>query len=320
MRKRKLGNTDLELTVMGFGAWAIGGGNWEFSWGPQDDKKSIDAIHKALDLGINWVDTAAIYGLGHSEEVVAQALEGRRNDVIVATKCSMRWDDNREIYRSLNADSIRKECENSLRRLRTDYIDLYQIHWPNPEDDIEEGWDTLNQLKREGKIRWAGVSNFDVMQMDRVSHIAPISSLQPPYNLLHRDTEEKLLPYCRENNIGVVAYSPMGSGLLTGKYTREKIAQLPPDDHRPKYNRNFQMPKLERNLKLIEELKELAAEDGHTVAQLAVAWVLRRPEVTSAIVGGRTPQQVEGTAPAGDWELHQETVDRIDNLIHKYDL
>src|SRR5262247_4450522 len=224
MQKKRLGNSDIDLTPIGIGAWAMGGGGWAFAWGPQDDKESIDAIHAALDRGVNWVDTAAVYGLGHSEEVVAKALEGRSNRPYVFTKCARVWDENRQIGKSLKADSVRRECEASLRRLKVDVIDLYQIHWPEPDEDVEEGWATLARLKEEGKVRLIGVSNFNLSQLKRAQAIAPITSLQPPYSLIRREVEEDALPYCAEHNIGVIAYSPMGSGLLTGTMTRERIA------------------------------------------------------------------------------------------------
>jgi aryl-alcohol dehydrogenase-like predicted oxidoreductase len=317
MRTKNLGNTDLDITAIGFGAWAIGGSGWAYTWGPQDDRQSIEAIHKALDLGINWIDTAAVYGLGHSEKIVGQAIKGRRDDVIVATKCGLVWDDNREIDRHLKAESIKKECEDSLRRLDIETIDLYQIHWPNPDEDIEEGWTAVNELKAEGKIRWAGVSNFSVDQLKRAAKIAPVASLQPPYNMLNRSVEGGLLPHCRDNNIGVVAYSPMASGMLTGKYNAGTIAALADEDWRKKYSDNFKSPKLEKNLALIEKLKTLAADEGYTVAELAVAWVLRRPEVTAAIVGARSAKQVEGTYRAGDWELSKDLVTKIKVLIEQ---
>src|SRR5215471_6881916 len=247
MQIRNLGNTDLKITPIGIGAWAMGGGDWAFSWGPQDDDKSIAAIHAALDAGVNWIDTAAVYGLGHSEEVVAKALAGRSRRPYVFTKCSRVWNDKREIGHSLKAASVRRECEASLRRLKTDVIDLYQIHWPEPETDIEEGWRTLADLKKEGKVRNIGVSNFNVAQMKRIEKIAPVASLQPNYNAVTRDIEKEVLPYCREHNIGVIVYSPMKSGLLTGKMTRERIAALPKDDFRPR-TPNFQEPLLTRNL------------------------------------------------------------------------
>ena len=317
MRTRKLGNSELGLSAIGFGAWAIGGGDYQFGWGPQDDKESIEAIHRALDLGINWIDTAAVYGLGRSEEVVGRAIAGRRDKVIVATKCALVWDEKRQTGNRLKASSVKKECEDSLRRLNTDVIDLYQIHWPNPDEDIEEGWRAVNDLVKEGKVRYGGVSNFSAAQMERVSKIAPIASLQPPYSLLNRAVETEILPYCGKNNIGVVAYSPMASGLLAGKFDEERVTRLPDEDWRKKYNENFKQPKLEKNLAFVKELSEIARDFGRSVSHLAIAWVLRRPEVTSAIVGSRNARQVEETTGAWDWELEPETIDRVEAAYKK---
>ena len=247
MQTRLLGNSDMALTPLGIGAWAMGGSGWAFAWGAQDDSESIGAIHKALDAGLNWIDTAAVYGLGHSEEVVAEALKGRSKKPYVFTKCERRWDENRQIYKSLKADSVRYECEQSLRRLKVDVIDLYQIHWPEPDEDVEEGWTEMAKLQQEGKVRWIGVSNFSVEQMRRAARIAPITSLQPPYSIVSPEIEGAQLPYCLENNIGVLVYSPMKSGLLTGKMTRERVASLPDDDFR-KRTPSFQEPLLTRNL------------------------------------------------------------------------
>src|SRR2546423_5351037 len=257
MNTRQLGTSNLHITSIGFGAWAIGGSGWEFAWGAQDDRDSIAAIREALDAGINWIDTAAVYGLGHSEEVVARALEGVRDRPYVFTKCSMVWDEHRGIGHSLKADSLRRECEASLRRLRVDALDLYQIHWPNPDEDVEEGWATLAALKKEGKVRHIGVSNFDVAQMERAQAIAPITSLQPRYSLIHREVEEAILPFVAEENIGVIAYSPMASGLLTGAMTRERIASLPADDWRKRHP-DFQEPQLSQNLKMGRLLRSIA--------------------------------------------------------------
>jgi aryl-alcohol dehydrogenase-like predicted oxidoreductase len=317
MQTRPLGNTDLFLTTIGFGAWAIGGGNWEWGWGPQEDRDSINTIQRALDLGINWIDTAAAYGLGHSEEIVGQAIRGRRDPVFVATKCGLAWDDPRSgrVINRLKAESVRRECENSLRRLGMERIDLYQIHWPNPEADIEEGWTEIARLVEEGKVRYAGVSNFNVDQIQRLQAIHPVASLQPEYSLLERGVEDELLRYCFENHIGVVAYSPMASGLLTGKYTREKVEALPPEDWRRSRNGYFQEPELSRNLGLVERLRKIADRSGHSVGQLAVAWVLRRREVTAAIVGARRPNQIDEIAPAGDWVLTQREIGEIDELL-----
>lgn len=313
MRKRRCGSTGLELTVIGFGAWAIGGGNWRFGWGPQDDEEAVAAIRRALDLGVNWIDTAAVYGLGHSEELVARAVEGKRDDVILATKCSLVWDDRGAISSSLRRESVRRECEASLRRLRTDHIDLYQIHWPNDDAHIEEGWTEVGRLIDEGKVRYGGVSNFDAVQLGRAGRIRPVASLQPPYSMLRRQAEDDLLPYCAQQGIGVVAYSPMQSGLLTGSFDRTKLAA---DDWRAR-DPEFQEPALSATLTLVQGLREIASARGRSVGQLAIAWVLRRPEVTSAIVGARRPSQIEQTAGAADWQLSEDEIAAVERLLEE---
>jgi aryl-alcohol dehydrogenase-like predicted oxidoreductase len=311
---RTLGNSDLHLTPIGFGAWAIGVGNWEFAWGPQDDNESISAIHRALDLGVNWIDTAAIYGLGHSEEVVARALRTASHKPHVFTKCSMRWHDDRSIYRSLTARSLEEELHSSLRRLGRDTIDLYQIHWPNPEDEIEEGWETLAKFQKQGKVRWIGVSNFNVEQMKRAQKIAPITSLQPPYSMLRRAIEEDILPFTQANKIGVINYSPMVSGLLTGKMTAERISQLPQDDWRRRAV-EFNEPRLGRNLRLVELLREIGKPHSVEPGAVAVAWTLHHPAITGAIVGGRSSQQVEGIGPALGLRLTEDEYNRINAFL-----
>lgn len=311
---KTLGQSDLRITSIGYGAWAIGGGNWEFGWGQQDDQDSIAAIHRALDLGVNWIDTAAVYGLGHSEEIVAKVLKERSERPYVFTKCSMIWDENRKVGHSLKADSVRREVEDSLRRLQLETIDLYQIHWPNPESEIEEGWSTLAKLKEEGKVRYIGVSNFNVAQLQRIQSIAPVTSLQPPYSLVKRDVEAEILPYCQENNMGVIVYSPMQSGLLTGAMTADRIANLPDDDWR-KRSAEFQEPRLSRNLKLVELLKEIGQAHDHTPGEVAIAWTLRHPAVTGAIVGGRNPKQVEGTIAAATFRLNDAELSQIDSFL-----
>ena len=308
---RQLGNSDLHLTPIGYGAWAIGGGNWEFAWGAQDDDESVKTIERSLDSGINWIDTAAIYGLGHSEEVVAKALKNSPHKPYVFTKCSMRWFPDRQIYRSLKAGSLQEEIENSLSRLRVDTIDLYQIHWPNPEDEIEEGWETLARFQEEGKVRYIGVSNFNVEQMKRVQKIAPITSLQPPYSLLNRKIEDEILPFCLENHIGVINYSPMVSGLLTGKMTAERIKGLPDDDWR-KRSANFIEPKLSKNLELVELLREIGKAHNVEPGVVAVAWTLRHPAITAAIVGARRPDQVDGVLPAATFRLSEQEIAKIE--------
>jgi aryl-alcohol dehydrogenase-like predicted oxidoreductase len=311
MQTRQLGNSDLYITALGVGAWAMGGAGWLFSWSHQDDDASISAIHAALDAGMNWIDTAAVYGLGHSEEVVAKALEGRANRPYVFTKCARVWDENRQIGKSLKADSVRRECEASLRRLKVDVIDLYQIHWPEPDEDVEEGWATLARLKEEGKVRWIGVSNFNLDQLKRAQAIAPITSLQPPYSLIRREVEADVLPYCAEHNIGVIAYSPMGSGLLTGTMTRERIADLPEDDWRRR-GPQFQEPLVTRNLKIADKLKEIAARHGRSAGEAAIAWDLRNSVVTGAIVGVRSPLQVAGVIGAMDFRLSEDEINEIE--------
>jgi len=314
MQTRQLGNTDMHITPVGFGAWAIGGGGWEYAWGAQDDADSIAAIHRALDLGINWIDTAAVYGLGHSEEVVARALEGISQRPYVFTKCSLVWGEDGVIDSSLKAGSIRREVEDSLRRLKVDVIDLYQIHWPTPEPDIEEGWQTLADLKAEGKLRWIGVSNFDVEQMQRIARITPISSLQPPYSIVRPHVQDEILPYCLENNIGVIVYSPMYSGLLTGAMTRERVANFEQDDWR-RGDDEFQEPRLSRNLKLADLLVVLGGSHGRSAAEVSIAWTLRHPAVTAAIVGARSPKQVEGFIGAAEFRLSDDEIAQIDAFV-----
>jgi len=311
---RTLGNSDLALTPIGFGAWAIGGGNWEFAWGPQDDSESIAAIHRALDLGINWIDTAAIYGLGHSEEVVARALKSSSYKPYIFTKCSMCWHEDRSIYRSLRAASVTEELECSLRRLGVETIDLFQIHWPNPEEEIEEGWETLARLREQGKIRWIGVSNFNVDQMKRAQKIAPITSLQPPYSMLRPAIEKEVLPFAQQNGIGVINYSPMVSGLLTGKMTAERVANFPADDWRRRAV-EFNEPRLNRNLRLVEFLREIGAGHGVSPGVVAVAWTLHHPAITAAIVGGRSAEQVRGMATALQFKLSNEAYAQINEFI-----
>lgn len=314
---RALGNSDLHLTPIGYGAWAIGGGNWEFAWGPQDDNESLRTIEHALESGINWIDTAAVYGLGHSEAVVGKALRARVPKPYVFTKCSMRWTPDRKIYRSLKAGSLQEEIENSLRRLCLDTIDLYQIHWPMPEDEIEAAWEMLARFQQEGKVRYIGVSNFSVAQMKRLQKIAPITSLQPPYSLLRRDVEAEILPFCREHNIGVINYSPMVSGLLTGKMTAERVRNMPDDDFR-KRSPNFNEPKLSRNLALAELLREIGKSHGVGPGVVAIAWTLRNPVITAAIVGARRPEQVDGVLPAATFRLSDAEAERIERWLAEH--
>jgi aryl-alcohol dehydrogenase-like predicted oxidoreductase len=314
MTKKKLGNSDLQITSIGVGAWAMGGGGWAFSWGPQDDNESIAAIRAAFDKGVNWIDTAAVYGLGHSEEVVARAVEGISPRPYIFTKCARIWNEQRQIGKSLKADSVRAECEASLRRLKIDCIDLYQMHWPEPDEDIEEGWSTMARLQQEGKVRWIGVSNFSVEQLKRIAPIAPITSLQPPYSMLVRAAEEKLLPYTLENGIGVIVYSPMRNGLLSGGMSKERVAAFAADDFRRRVP-DFQEPALTRNLQVADLLKAIGARHGRTAGEVAIAWTLRNPAVTGAIVGMRSPQQVEGVIGVMDFRLKQPEIDEIEAAL-----
>jgi aryl-alcohol dehydrogenase-like predicted oxidoreductase len=310
MKTRQLGNSDLLITPIGFGAWAIGGSGWEFGWGEQDDKQSVAAIHRALELGINWIDTAAVYGMGHSEKVVASALQtwsGPRPYVF--RKCGLRWDEQGYVHRSLNPASIRQECEDSLRRLNVDVIDLYQIHWPTEE--LEEGWSAMASLQKEGKVRWIGVSNFNVREMRRAQAIAPITSLQPPYSLVHRQVEQAILPFCRAEELGVIVYSPMASGLLTGAMTRERADALPMSDWRSR-GVEFQEPRLSKNLALVERLREVGERHGRPPGQVAIAWTLQNPAVTGAIVGARNAKQVEGNVGAAGLSLTDEEIAEIE--------
>jgi aryl-alcohol dehydrogenase-like predicted oxidoreductase len=318
---KRLGTSDLEISPVGLGTWAIGG-EGVFGWGPQDDADSIAAIRRAVDTGINWLDTAAIYGMGHSEQVVAQALDeiGDSERPLVFTKCSLLWDDEKNVIHCLEADSIRKEVEDSLRRLRVDVIDLYQIHWPvfppgAPDPDLEEGWTTLAELKEEGKVRAIGVSNFDVTQMERVRPIAPITSLQPPYSMLMRQIEDEILPYCLEQDIGVIVYSPMHNGMLTGAMTRERVDALPESDWRKQVNPAFREPHLSRSLEVAELLKDIGNRHGRTAAEVAIAWTLRHPAVTGAIVGARNAGQVDGFIGALDFRLSETEINQIDTIL-----
>src|SRR5437868_14143572 len=310
MKAKRLGNSDLSITPIGFGAWAIGGSGWEFGWGDQDDKTSVAAIHRALELGVNWIDTAAVYGMGHSEEVVARALHtwpGPRPYVF--TKCGLRWDEQGYVHRSLAADSIRRECEDSLRRLNVDVIDLYQIHWPT--EQLEEGWTAMAQLQKEGKVRWIGVSNFNVEEMRQAQAIAPITSLQPPYSLVRREIEQEILPYCRSEELGVIVYSPMASGLLTGAMTRERADALSASDWRSR-DVEFQKPRLSKNLSLVERLREIGQRQGRLPGQVAIAWALHNPAVTGAIVGSRSAEQVERNIGAAELYLTDEEIAEIE--------
>lgn len=311
---RKLGNSDLQITPVGYGAWAIGGSGWDFAWGHQDDGDSIAAIHRSLELGANWIDTAAVYGIGHSEEMVAKALKDWRGArPYVFTKCVLRWDDKGHVTQNHSAQSIRKECEDSLRRLQVNVIDLYQMHWP-PSDNgpgLEEAWQTMAALQKEGKVRWIGVSNFNVEQLKRAEKIAAVTSLQPPYSLIRRAIEPEILPYSRQRGIGVISYAPMASGLLTGAMTRERAAALPPDDFRSK-SPEFREPRLSKNIDLVERLRKVGARHGRSPGEVAIAWVLSNPAVTGAIVGARNAKQAEGIMRAGELKLSPEEIKEIE--------
>jgi aryl-alcohol dehydrogenase-like predicted oxidoreductase len=314
MQTRKLGNSDLNITRVGFGAWAIGGGGWEFGWGNQEDNDSVAAIKRALELGVNWIDTAAVYGTGHSEEVVAKALAGWQGArPYIFTKCSMVWDEQRKVRNEYSADSIRRECKASLRRLQVSVIDLYQMHWP-PADDgagLEEAWQTMAALQKEGKVRWIGVSNFNVEQLKRAQKIAPVTSLQPPYSLIRRQIEAEILPYCEKRGIGVISYSPMASGLLTGAMTRERAAALPENDFRSR-GAEFKEPRLSKNIELVERLRQVGQRLGRSPGEIAIAWVLRHPAITGVIVGARNAKQVEGIMGAADVTLTNQEIAEIE--------
>jgi aryl-alcohol dehydrogenase-like predicted oxidoreductase len=321
--KKTLGTTDLQLSPIGFGTWALGGGDWAFGWGDQDDAESIAAIRRAVELGINWIDTAAAYGLGHAEEVVSRALEpiSPSSRPHVFTKCSLVWDKKKRLSHSLKAESIKLEVEGSLRRLNVETIDLYQIHWPSippaPAPDIEEGWSTLLDLQKAGKVRYLGVSNFDVGQLERIRSIAPVNALQPPYSMIERNIEAEILPYCLEHDIGVIVYSPLQSGLLSGSMTKERVASLPKNDWRASKSPEFQEPKLSRNLELVEFLRELGKINSRSPAEIAIAWTLRHPAVTGAIVGGRRPSHVEGFIGALEFRLTDTEIAEIEKHLAK---
>jgi len=293
----------------------MGGGDWKFGWGDQDDAASIASVHQALDAGVNWIDTAAIYGHGHAERVVGKAIQDRRDDVLIATKCGRVWEgESREIGKSLRRESVHREVDVSLQRLGIDCIDLYQIHWPEPDEEIEEGWGAVAELVEAGKIRYAGVSNFNMEQLKRIQPIHPVTSLQPPYSMLRREVEEEVLPYCRENQIGIVAYSPMQAGLLTGRFSKERVQNLPANDWR-KANPFFTSPQLEANLSIIEQLRPVAAQMEITLPQLALAWVLRRSEMTAAIAGARRPEQILETVKAGEIVIPDELLLKIERML-----
>ena len=313
MQKRRLGRTDMELTTVGLGTWAMGG-PWQFGWGPQDDGEAVAAVLAALDEGINWIDTAPAYGLGHSEELVGQALRQTGHKPYIATKCGLLWNEKKEKVPCLKPESIRAECHASLERLGIETIDLYQMHWPDPDEGVEAAWEEMARLADEGKVRYIGVSNFNVDQLERAARIRAVSSLQPPYSMLRREAEHELLGYCEQHELGVVVYSPMQRGLLTGRFSPERLAGLPLDDHRRRQP-DFQEPQFSANLELVEELTRIAERSGRTCAQLAVSWVLRRREVTAAIVGARRPDQIAETVKASDWDLSPTDIDEIEELL-----
>lgn len=322
MQTRQLGRTDLQITPVGFGAWAIGG-EWRFGWGPQDDADSIAAIRQAVSRGMNWIDTAPAYGLGHSEDVVARALADipRPDRPYVFTKCSLVWGEDRVVSHNLAAPSIRREVEASLRRLQVEAIDLYQMHWPrwqaSPEPSpgsVAEAWQTMADLKQEGKVRHIGVSNFTVEDLETAEAIAPVGSLQPPYSMLRRAVEADVLPYCVAKNIGVLAYSPMQSGLLTGAMTRARIEALAPSDWR-RNNKEFQDPQLTANLALVEVLRAIGERHGTSAGEVAIAWTLRHPVLTAAIVGGRSASQVDGVVGAAGFSLSDTELVEIDGAL-----
>jgi aryl-alcohol dehydrogenase-like predicted oxidoreductase len=316
VERRRLGNSDLDITPIGFGAWAIGGGDWRFGWGAQDDAESIAAIHKAVELGINWIDTAAVYGFGHSEEIVRKALDGMSERPYVFTKCGLvpSADDAKTPVENISAASIKRECEASLRRLNVETIDLYQIHWPTDDiADIEEAWTAMTDLQRAGHVRYIGVSNFDVAEMQRALQVGPITSLQPPFSLVKPEVEQTILPFCHERGIGTIVYSPMGAGLLTGAMTRERALALPPDDWRSK-NAEFQEPKLSRNLKIVDMLVAIGKRHERSAGEVAIAWTLHHPAVTAAIVGARSAAQVEGNINALTFRLTDEEFAEIEAL------
>jgi len=314
MKTRKLGNSPLHLTPIGLGTWAIGGGDWKFGWGAQDDALSIRTIHEAMAVGINWIDTAAVYGLGRSEEVVGRALKEMKDKPIISTKCERCWEPDGTIVPRLKRASVKQECEESLRRLGADVIDMYQIHWPQPDEDIEEGWSAVAELVKEGKVRYAGVSNFSVAQLKRIQPIHAVTFLQPPYSMLNRGIEAELLPYCEAHDIGIIAYSPMQKGLLSGKVTKEWAAALPADDHR-RADAQFNEPLLSKNIAFAKALAEIAHRYGRNSAELAIAWVLRQPRVTAAIVGARKPGQIKETVFGGKFAIKPEDLARIDEAL-----
>jgi aryl-alcohol dehydrogenase-like predicted oxidoreductase len=317
MQYRVLGASSLRLSTIGFGTWAIGGSGWQYAWGPQDDHESIAAIRHALDCGINWIDTAAVYGKGHSEEVVGRAIRGLKDKPLIATKCGRHLVSDGTVYGCLKRDNIRCEAENSLRRLGIDVIDLYQIHWPIPEEDIEEAWEEIAKLVDEGKVRYAGVSNFSVRHIERINKIHPVISNQPPYSMLHRDIEIEIIPYCAAQNIGVIVYSPLAKGLLTGAFSPERVALLPEDDHR-RNDMLFSEISISSISAMLAELRPIAERYNMTYAQFSIAWILNRHTITSAIVGARKPSQIEETSSAAEYEFTAHDMAEINQIIDRH--
>ena len=315
MQRRRLGNTELDFTTIGLGTWAIGGGDWKFGWGPQDPNEAIDGLLAGLELGINWIDTAPVYGDGASERLVGQVLQQvTRENVLIATKCSRKVLPDGSVHGILDAESVKAECEQSLKRLGVDVIDLYQMHWPEPDPQIEEGWEAMINLKKEGKVREIGVSNFDVSQMERLEKMHPVASLQPPYNMFQRDAEGALFSYCASHCIGIVCYSPLAKGLLSGAMTRARAAAFESSDHRSRDPR-FASPQLEANLQIVDQLQAIAKNYSRSVGELAIAWTLYRTEVTAAIVGVRNRAQIQGTHAAADWQLPNEEIAQIEQIL-----
>jgi aryl-alcohol dehydrogenase-like predicted oxidoreductase len=318
MRYKLLGKSDLAFSVVGFGTWPISGSGWVGSWGSQDDRESIQTIITACEAGINWIDTAPDYGIGHSEEVVGIALREMKEKPYIATKVGLHWDESGDRIHSLTRKTIMREVENSLRRLGIETIDLYQIHWPVKGDDEQtlEGWETISRLVEQGKVKYAGLSNCSIALMRKAQVIHPITSLQPPYNMLQREIEAKILPFCEEHNIGVLCYGTLLKGILTGKYNHETIQDIADDDHR-RGGKLFQEPQFSAVLDLVARLQPIAERNGKSLAQLAIAWVLRRKEVTAAIVGAKSPAQIQETAKAGDWELSGTDADEIERYLQE---
>lgn len=318
MKCRRLGQSDLNISRIGFGAWALGGG-WDYGWGLQESNDSIRAVHHALDTGINWIDTAPVYGLGHSEAVVGEALKSLSDKPYVFTKCGFVWDEKNEVTPQLAADSVRMEIEGSLRRLGVETIDLYQVHYPNPEALIEEAWRAMEDAHAAGKIRYLGVSNFSIEQIQTVAEIAPVTSVQPQYSMIFTEDEHDLLPYCEQHSIGIINYSPMGSGMLTGKMSKERMTNLADDDWRkdPEKAPQFAEPRLSRNLGLADIAADIAQELGWTVPEVAIAWTLHNPAVSGAIVGLRSMEQVDGVLCAPDVKLSAGHMARIRTYIEQ---